>query len=88
MGYFSNKHIEMQEDNIEIDESPSQDDIEQQAQKPMPSEEAIWRFLDWLDSKSTKENRNDWFIKHLYNFSFNNSSNPDWINSIFRYMGS
>ena len=49
----------MQEDNIEIDESPSQDDIEQQAQKPMPSEEAIWRFLDWLDSKSTKENRND-----------------------------
>jgi len=57
MGYFSNLDIEMQEDNIEQDRSPSQDDIEQAAQKPEPSEEAIWRFLDWLDSKSTTKEK-------------------------------
>lgn len=63
MGYFSNLDIERQEDNLEMDESPSQDDIEQHEKenltlfKPQPSEEAIWRFLDWLDSKSTTKEK-------------------------------
>ncbi|MEO1944832.1 MAG: hypothetical protein ABGY11_11085 [Candidatus Thioglobus sp.] len=57
MGYYSDKHIEMQEDNIEMDVSPSQDDIERQPQVPQPSEEAIWKFLDWLDSKSTTKEK-------------------------------
>ena len=57
MGYFSDKHLEMQEDNIEMDISPSQDEIEQQAQQLEPSEEAIWKFLDWLDSKSTTKEK-------------------------------
>jgi len=57
MGYFSNKHLEMQEESFEVDESPSQDEIERQPQKPQPSEEAIWKFLDWLDSKSTTKEK-------------------------------
>jgi hypothetical protein len=60
MGYFSNLDVEMQEERHEEDESPSQDDMEQHAQKPQPSEEAILRFLEWLDSKSTtKEDKNE-----------------------------
>lgn len=62
MSRIGNLNIEKQDqiaesgdyDNLSSPE-PSQDQIEQAPQMPYPSEEAILRFLEWLEIRKNKE---------------------------------
>ncbi len=55
MGYFSDLDIQIQEDSMQIDQSPSQDEIEQQPQQLPESEKAVYRFLNWLTNKEKQD---------------------------------